>query len=166
MVLKYAKNLSLLRNAVKLTAYQYQPKYQIARNFTTSKLWLDAKASSGIVEIEELLKVIQDKVASTQVTLIDVREVAEHKEGSIPTAKLIPLGDIESALNLSANEFESKYGFKKPGKDEALIFHCRSGARSQKATDLALKLGFKNSRNYKGSWLEFATKQPDLIVKN
>ncbi|XP_055376821.1 rhodanese domain-containing protein CG4456 [Condylostylus longicornis] len=91
--------------------------------------------------------------------LIDVRNQSEIQEtGSIPGSINIPLPELESALKLSANEFKDKYDLEKPEGSKTLIFSCRSGARAQKAADLAKSLGFENSKSYKGSWTEWAEK--------
>ncbi|MEK6941224.1 MAG: rhodanese-like domain-containing protein [Nanoarchaeota archaeon] len=93
--------------------------------------------------------------------LIDVREPYEVESyGAIPTSHNIPLDEIKEALNLQPIEFEIKYHFKKPTNNSLLIFHCRSGSRSQVATELALSLGF-NAKNYQGSILEWADMHPD-----
>ncbi|XP_058828563.1 uncharacterized protein LOC131688372 [Topomyia yanbarensis] len=84
-------------------------------------------------------------------------ELAET--GTIPTSIHIPLANVEQALKLSEDEFKAKYGRGKPQPDTEIIFHCKLGGRAQKATDVAVDLGFKNARNYKGSWTEWAEKQ-------
>ncbi|XP_053684047.1 rhodanese domain-containing protein CG4456-like isoform X2 [Sabethes cyaneus] len=92
--------------------------------------------------------------------LIDVRGADELAEtGQIPTSINIPLPTVEQALQLSDDEFKAKYGRTKPNPETEVIFHCKLGGRAQKAADMATGLGFKNARNYKGSWTEWAAKQ-------
>ena len=51
---------------------------------------------------------------------------------------------LEGALALPPEEFERRYGVKKPAKDDCnLIFHCKSGKRSLKALKLARQMGWK-----------------------
>ena len=58
--------------------------------------------------------------------LIDVREPAEYSAIHIDEAKNIPLGKLKSNLPLDCD-----------GKK--LVFHCRSGARSQQACEAVVK---------------------------
>src|SRR5271165_1532116 len=66
--------------------------------------------------------------------LIDVREPNEYKICNIPTAKLIPLGDLPKRLS----ELDPS---------QEIIAHCKSGMRSAKAVDLLKQSGFKKARN-------------------
>ena len=104
------------------------------------------------ITIAELRELINKK---EQYILIDVREKSELQHGMIPTAKNIPLGEVEEALELEEPVFQKKYGFVKPKKSDNLIFHCRTGGRSAAATQIAAKLGF-TARNYAGSIWEWA----------
>lgn len=65
---------------------------------------------------------------------------------------------LEGALKeLSDDEFKAKYGRDKPKEDQEVVFHCKMGGRAGRAAESAKNLGFKNVKNYKGSfndWLE------------
>lgn len=94
--------------------------------------------------------------------LIDVREPEEVQElGKIAVSINIPVGQVEHELGSAINNitFKAKYGFDKPDMNKEIIFHCRSGKRSQKAAELARNLGYKNTKNYLGSWSEWAEKE-------
>lgn len=94
--------------------------------------------------------------------LIDVREPEELQEcGKIDVSINIPLGQVEHELGSAVNNctFKAKYGRDKPDMDNEIIFHCRSGKRSQKAAELARTLGYKNTKNYLGSFIEWAEKE-------
>ncbi|KAJ6637431.1 Rhodanese domain-containing protein [Pseudolycoriella hygida] len=92
--------------------------------------------------------------------LIDVREPSELVEtGQIPTSINIPIGSLEESLKLPADEFKSKFGRDKPSYENEVIFHCKMGGRAAKASLLAESLGFVNSKNFKGSWTEWAEKE-------
>lgn len=69
---------------------------------------------------------------------IDVREEWEYEETNIG-AKLIPLGDLPGRLSEIAHM-----------KDEELIVHCKSGARSGRAKKFLTSHGFSNVRNMEG----------------
>ncbi|MEQ8904377.1 rhodanese-like domain-containing protein [Ekhidna sp.] len=69
---------------------------------------------------------------------IDVREEWEYEEANIG-AKLIPLGDLPARIS----EIEHM-------KDEEVIVHCKSGARSGRAKKFLNSQGFTNVRNMEG----------------
>jgi rhodanese-related sulfurtransferase len=61
--------------------------------------------------------------------LVDIREASEHAQEHIPGAHLMPLSALDR-VDLS------------PDKDQTVVFHCRSGARTQSnAARLARKAG-------------------------
>ncbi|KAM7360141.1 rhodanese domain-containing protein CG4456-like [Cochliomyia hominivorax] len=94
--------------------------------------------------------------------LIDVREPNELLEtGQIPTSINIPLGQVADELSAKVDKgaFRAKYGRDKPDKNTEIIFHCKIGKRSQNAAELARSLGYQNTKNYLGSWTEWAEKE-------
>jgi len=99
----------------------------------------------GIPQITvETLKAKLD--AKEDIFVLDVREPHEYPIANIG-APLIPVGEIEKRIA----ELESH-------KNDEVIVHCRSGARSQKAA-LALKAaGFTNVSNLTGGILAWADK--------
>lgn len=105
-----------------------------------------------IITTKELQQLIRNKV---DYLLIDVRNKDELIHGMIPTAKNIPLPEVEHALDLTPEAFEKKYHFKKPTKQDSLIFHCRSGGRSQQAAMIAENRGYQ-AKNYAGSIWEWS----------
>ena len=113
-----------------------------------------------IITTEELKTLIDN---NQKFTLIDVREKSELVHGMIPTAKNIPLREIEQAFNFTTSEFKEKYEFSKPKENKSIIFYCRTGGRSERATVFAIKKGYKNIKNYKGS--AFAWSEIDQNVK-
>jgi rhodanese-related sulfurtransferase len=93
--------------------------------------------------VEQLKKKLD---AKENIFVLDVREPHEYPIANLG-APLIPVGTIESRLNEIAEH-----------KNEEVIVHCRSGARSQKAA-LALKAaGFTNVSNLSGGILAWADK--------
>lgn len=97
------------------------------------------------------------------------------------------VGQLDSALRLSASAFAATYGFPKPTADtevktrpylqiqiiththsfslsllisRQVVFHCQSGRRSEAATALALSTGLRRARNYRGSFAEWSAHHP------
>ena len=99
-----------------------------------------------IISTEELKKLIDEK---GDYVLIDVRESEELDNGMIPTAQHIPLGNVIDGLS----KFDKK---------DNIIFHCRTGVRSEKAAQFALGLGFVNAKNFKGSIWEWSEIDPNV----
>ncbi len=66
---------------------------------------------------------------------------------------------LEEELKLSDAEFKAKYNRSKPSAENDVVFHCRMGGRGGKAAELAEKLGFKNAKNYKGSYFDWLEKE-------
>jgi sulfur-carrier protein adenylyltransferase/sulfurtransferase len=83
--------------------------------------------------------------------LIDVREVHEYQICNIPTAKLIPLGDVPKRVN----ELDSS---------KEIVVHCKSGVRSGKAVDFLRQAGFR-ARNMKGGILAWSDKVDPRVPK-
>ncbi|ODQ55659.1 Rhodanese-like protein [Saitoella complicata NRRL Y-17804] len=92
------------------------------------------------------------------ILLVDVREVDEVQQGNIPTSINLSVKSLQEALSLSELQFQDKYGFEKPPKEQEIVFYCRSGKRSTAATAIAKAAGYKNLGNYTGSWLDWASK--------
>jgi len=110
----------------------------------------------GIVDYAAVKKMPNEP----QKLLIDVREPDELKEtGQIPSSINIPLGIVGQELAVSDQVFKSKYGRDKPKSDTEIVFHCKIGRRSLKAAEAATALGFKNVKNYEGSWLDWAERE-------
>ncbi|CAB3239113.1 unnamed protein product [Arctia plantaginis] len=103
---------------------------------------------------------VKKATANNETLIIDVREPEEVKEhGKIPNSINIPLGNVATVLgNLSEKEFLRIYQRPKPKEETEMIFYCMIGKRSGKAQQNALGLGFKNAKNYLGSWTDWATK--------
>jgi hydroxyacylglutathione hydrolase len=88
------------------------------------------------VEAVELHQMLQNAGAERPI-VVDVREPSEYKQGHVPGALLIPLGQLSSRL-----------GELDPDKPVAVI--CASGSRSQSAAALLGQKGFKTVYNVSG----------------
>ena len=84
--------------------------------------------------------------AGEKLNLFDVRETYEFDEYNIG-ATLIPLGELPNKLQQLAHL-----------KNEEIIIHCRSGARSNSAKMFLLDNGFANVRNVLGGMLDWRSK--------
>jgi sulfur-carrier protein adenylyltransferase/sulfurtransferase len=105
----------------------------------------DAPVVDGIpqVTVETLKKKLD---AKENIFVLDVREPHEYQIANLG-APLIPVGSIESRINELAAH-----------KNDEIIIHCRSGARSQKAAVALKTAGFTNVSNLAGGILAWAEK--------
>jgi molybdopterin/thiamine biosynthesis adenylyltransferase/rhodanese-related sulfurtransferase/molybdopterin converting factor small subunit len=83
--------------------------------------------------------------------LIDVREPHEYQICNIPSAKLIPLGQLPQRLDELDRDIE-------------IVAHCKSGMRSAKAVDILTKSGFR-ARNMKGGILAWSDQVDRSVPK-
>ncbi|KAF8315159.1 Rhodanese-like protein [Clavulina sp. PMI_390] len=91
--------------------------------------------------------------------IVDVREVHEVEQGSIPSAVNVPLSVLPQALDMHPDTFRNTYGFEMPSKSQEVVFYCRSGKRSTTASELATSKGWTGIKNYTGSWLDWVEKE-------
>lgn len=117
---------------------------------------------------------IKSKLGKAGFALVDVRSPAEYvgdviappgmsetaqRAGHIPTAANIPWAQAvaEDGTFKSKEELEKLYGGKGvTGDNDEIVAYCRIGERSSHSW-FALKyiLGYKNVKNYDGSWTEW-----------
>ncbi len=120
--------------------------------------WLDADAaieswrqsgrSPGMIE-----QVTVDQLAAwsgAPVTVIDVRGESEWREGHLPDALHIPLGDLSARLA----ELPTT----------GLVLQCQSGARSAIAASLLERLGRADARNLVGGYVAWRASQHALTT--
>lgn len=112
----------------------------------------DLPVVDGIPQISvEALKRKLD--AKEDVFILDVREPHEYPIANLG-APLIPVGSIESRIGELASH-----------KNDEIIIHCRSGARSQKAALVLKNAGFTNVSNLTGGILAWAEKIDPTMPK-
>lgn len=89
--------------------------------------------------------------------LIDVREASELRAtGQIPGSQNLPISSAADGFFLPADEFEERFGWPKPGRDDEVIFYCKAGVRSRAAARLAAQAGFGGRvGEFAGSWSEW-----------
>ncbi|WFD41801.1 hypothetical protein MPSI1_000437 [Malassezia psittaci] len=143
------------------------------RSFSTSvpqfkedRSWVD----KGPVTFAELKPYTEHPDGS--IDIIDVREPNEVAQGCIPASVNVPLTEFTKAFDVNSDssastEFQRKFSFPRPSYDHKIIFYCRSGRRSEQATQIARERGWwkyvfldlRSSRNYPGSWLDWEKNQ-------
>ncbi|MBA3059070.1 MAG: rhodanese-like domain-containing protein [Gammaproteobacteria bacterium] len=102
-------------------------------------LALAAAASAG----QPTVNVKQAAVLqSSGALLLDVREADEYIQGHAPGSTLIPLGQLAQRLKELA-----------PFKNTQVVLICRSGRRSQHATEILEAAGFSAAANIEGGML-------------
>ena len=96
------------------------------------------KKSYGIIKVsmDEIEKIMND---NENYVIIDVRTIAEYNEGHIPNAICIPNEDIGEDVSTQL-----------PDKEQLLLVYCRSGRRSEEATDKLEALGYTNIVDFGG----------------
>ncbi|GJN92298.1 hypothetical protein Rhopal_005328-T1 [Rhodotorula paludigena] len=109
------------------------------------------------VSYDELKPLTQSP--SDKILLIDVREPEEVALGSIPSSVNLPLSSFEKSLSMDEGDFTRVHGFRKPTKNQPMIFYCKAGVRAQTAVDLARSQGFKLARNYEGSYNDWVARE-------
>ena len=115
-----------------------------------------AVASASVVDGIPQITVEQLKAkldAKEPVFVLDVREPHEYPIANLG-APLIPVGSIETRLNEIADH-----------KNDEIVVHCRSGARSQKAAVALKAAGFTNVSNLTGGILAWADKIDPTMPK-
>jgi len=126
----------------------------------------NSKQDSSIYASKELMK---KAINDTNYIIIDTRCVAEFsgkerkgnaaRAGRIPNSILINYDENIDYNNRmvfkSIKELEKVYQKVKP--DMNIITYCQSGVRSAQSTFVLTELlGYKNVKNYDGSWLEWS----------
>jgi len=125
-------------------------EYRADRDYIKARL---GKASVGLVDVRSPAEYVGDIIAPPGMT-----ETAQ-RPGHIPGAINVPWSQAvnEDGSYKSKEELEKLYGTKGvDGSKEEIVAYCRIGERSSH-TWFALKhiLGYKNVRNYDGSWTEW-----------
>ena len=102
---------------------------------------MQGASASGVTVIQAVQKINREKAM-----VIDVCSEQEYKDGHLPGAKHIPLGDLPTQLPQVARD-----------KTLPLIMVCASGMRSRSAVSAAKKLGYTQALSLTGglkAWRE------------
>ncbi|MBC8474854.1 MAG: sulfurtransferase [Bacteroidetes bacterium] len=116
---------------------------------------------------EDVKRAINDSA----IVLVDTRSIEEY-EGELLKKGAFRRGHIPTSIHVDwvsvleyekGKEFKSVtdllYDFERKGitKDKEIIFYCQSGTRSALCTFVLVEiLGYKNVKNYDGSWIEWS----------
>ena len=110
----------------------------------------DAKTRIREISVAEAAEATRN---DPRTLILDVREPAEWSEGHIPGALLVPRGTLEAKADLEYASREPRLA----DRNQPIIVHCASGARSVLATDVLQAMGFTNVRSMAGgigAWKE------------
>ncbi len=86
-----------------------------------------------------------------EVTLVDVRGLAEWEAGHIPGARHIPLGDLSTRLD-------------EIPRGRPVVVYCRSGARSAIAASILRRHGLTDVRNLEGGYDLWSRRRVEAVV--
>lgn len=62
------------------------------------------------------------------------------------------------SFHIAEEDFEDRFGYPRPGRDQEVVFYCKAGVRSRAAAGLARDAGWASVGEYPGSWLDWAGK--------
>ncbi len=126
-------------------------------------------------------KSVAKAINDTNTILLDTRS-SEEFTGQLKKGNAMRAGRIPSSININYNqvirydkgctfksleELESLYNSNKITPDKTIIAYCQSGVRSAHTTFVLTQiLGFKNVKNYDGSWLEWSSKTELPIIQD
>jgi molybdopterin/thiamine biosynthesis adenylyltransferase/rhodanese-related sulfurtransferase/molybdopterin converting factor small subunit len=109
----------------------------------------EAKVNEGEISVTELKQKLD---RGDKFVFIDVREPHEYQIGSIPGAKLIPLGEFPKHVN----EFNP---------EDEIVIHCKSGGRSGRACAFLRQNGFQHVKNVVGGILAWSDQVDPSVPK-
>lgn len=97
----------------------------------------------------------KEVIATSPMTILDVRTAQEFGQGHIKGAKHFPLGDINSRISEIAAL-----------KDQPLLVYCLSGHRSASACQILRKNGFIRIRNLRGGITAWNNSGNQIVKEN
>jgi molybdopterin/thiamine biosynthesis adenylyltransferase/rhodanese-related sulfurtransferase len=115
---------------------------KVNRNQSEFDKVLDNEKLTDVYE-NELCKISINSISEEEITMIDniqfidVREPHEQPKLEMKNCIEIPLGELESNSQLLDS-------------DKTKVVFCQSGIRSEKAVEILMKQGFKDSFNFRG----------------
>ena len=103
-------------------------------------------AELSVLQLHEVLQ--QD----SQAIVIDIREVSETQQGSIPQATLIPRGVLEMKID-SVETIKQRFATLDELAEQPIYLLCRSGARSIFSALSLQQMGFNKVYSIEGGFL-------------
>ncbi|KAH7133489.1 Rhodanese-like domain-containing protein [Dactylonectria macrodidyma] len=151
-----ARTLTLRPGAKLLPPRLLAPAAGLRRWYSVSKD--DLVPGSRLWNFDELKALVEKP--TKEIVIVDVREPSEVLHtGQIPGAINIPITSAVQSFHISAEDFETLYGYDRPPKDVELLFYCKAGVRARAAATLALDAGWARVGEYPGSWLDWERQQ-------
>lgn len=136
------------------TTYQAREADQSYRAFLRDVLAIAEKGDVALVDVRSLAEFNGDVIAPPGMT-----ETAQ-RAGHVPGAQSVPWAQAanEDGTFKSVEQLRALYEGKGVTPDRDVVAYCRIGERSSH-TWFVLKelLGYKNVRNYDGSWTEYGS---------
>lgn len=114
--------------------------------FAYNKGWIFANFES--IEAKTAITLWEN---DDNVSLLDVRTIAEYKEGHLREATLIPLSILEQNLDML-----------KPYKEKKILVYCRTGSRSVSASRILEAHGF-TPLNIKGGIIALMGAKAEIV---
>jgi thiosulfate/3-mercaptopyruvate sulfurtransferase len=140
---------------VPITKTQFEPKFQ-------SHMLADAKT-------------VQEMIGQPGACLVDSRSAAEYtgeqvqgpRGGRVPGAKHLEWKEFldQRGRFKPADEIAKLLGERKVSADQTAITYCQSGGRAALDAFALELMGFKNVRNYYGSWAEWSADEKLSVEK-
>ena len=114
--------------------------------FAYTKGWILANFES--IDAKTAITLLEN---DDNVSLLDVRTIAEYKEGHLRDATLIPVSALANNL-----------GMLKQDKNKKIIVYCRSGSRSVSASRILSDNGF-TPLNVKGGIIQLIAEKVEIV---
>ena len=114
--------------------------------FAYTKGWILANFES--IDAKTAITLLEN---DDNVSLLDVRTIAEYKEGHLRDATLIPVDALANNL-----------GMLKQDKNKKIIVYCRSGSRSVSASRILEEHGF-TPLNVKGGIIQLMAEKVEIV---
>ena len=73
---------------------------------------------------------------------LDAQYDSFHSFCSLFSIQPFAVGEVGSALHMSAEQFQQEYKSSQPSKNRDIVFYCMAGVRSLVAVELAHNLGY------------------------
>jgi len=127
------------------------------------KITKETRPKYAVLSAEEL----RDLVDENKVTLVDVREPHELRDGRVPAKKYmhVPLAQVGGAFNLNSELFMKYFGADMPSRDcKDIVLMCNSGVRSTWALQMLHGLGYHKSKHFPGGWVSWKESYPDYKI--
>jgi rhodanese-related sulfurtransferase len=97
----------------------------------------EARARIQELDGEQLTRILQER---EDVVLVDIREHAEHEQGHLKNAMLIPRGILEAAADLNyPKHVEALY----TARNKPVVLYCATGGRSALGAVTLQLMGFQ-----------------------